>query len=544
MNWAYRRPPGEPQLTANYVATISDFLTNFSFSKSISFGVDPEFTHITPALLDRVWDQDNRKNELLWMMGNIGSIYGDVFVKVAYEPAWENTATGDINPGRVRILPLNPSFCFPEWHPHDKDRMVRFKMKYRFWSTSPQGARMVNTYVEIITDDYIQEFVNDKLIDSRPNPLGEIPVVHIANKPVAASPWGLSDIIDLIPLNRTFNEVSTDILDIINYHTAPVTIITGAKATNLERGANKIWAIPNKEARVENLTGGFDGIAPALELLDRIKLWMHEMSGVPENALGKEQEISNTSGVALAIQYMPTMLKYELKKTQYGNGFRKISQLSLKTLFLFEPSTTMYDQNTMGIMGDNQPPVISPADPQVYNIDIRFPAPLPQDQLVLLNEIQAKLMLELESKKGALQALGEQYPDEKLQELFQEQLDDTKMAAAKRLLSTHIDAVIAMMTGVLPEGAGTPLDGGETQEQTTRKPDGTKTTKTTETQPQLRGQDASGTGVLPQLPGIGDVTGAAGPDMTGQLLRDIISQAYGTKLAQRRIVSRGPDDNG
>ena len=45
-----------------------------------------------------------------------------------------------------------------------------------------------------------------------------------------------------------------------------------------------------------------------------LKLWMHEMTGVPQTALGQEQQISNTSGVALAIQYFPTMLCYNLKK--------------------------------------------------------------------------------------------------------------------------------------------------------------------------------------------------------------------------------------
>ena len=48
-----------------------------------------------------------------------------------------------------------------------------------------------NTYVEIITDETIEEYVNDQLIDQRPNPLGLIPVVHIANTPVPATPWGL-----------------------------------------------------------------------------------------------------------------------------------------------------------------------------------------------------------------------------------------------------------------------------------------------------------------------------------------------------------------
>lgn len=77
------------------------------------FKVDPAFTHITPALLDRVWNQDNRKDELLWGMGNLGSVYGDVFVKVAYEPPYVNDITGEPVNGRVRILPLNPSFCLP-----------------------------------------------------------------------------------------------------------------------------------------------------------------------------------------------------------------------------------------------------------------------------------------------------------------------------------------------------------------------------------------------------------------------------------------------
>lgn len=88
-------------------------MTNFTFSKSVNFGCDPEFTHIIPALLDRVWDQDNRKDELLWSIGNIGSVYGDAFIKVAYEPPYENVATGELMPGRVRILPINPSFCLP-----------------------------------------------------------------------------------------------------------------------------------------------------------------------------------------------------------------------------------------------------------------------------------------------------------------------------------------------------------------------------------------------------------------------------------------------
>lgn len=537
-HWAYRRAPGEPQITANYVAAFSDYLTNFSFGKSVMFQVDPSFTHITPALLERIWNQDNRKDDLLWGMGNLGSVYGDVFVKIAYEPAYENIATGEFENGRVRILPINPSFCYPEWHPHDKDRMIRFKLKYRFWSTAPEGTRMVNTYVEILTDQYIEEYVNDELIDRRPNPLGFIPIVHIANKPVAASPWGLSDIQDIIPLNRTFNELATDILDIINYHVAPITIITGAKAANLEMGANKVWALPQKDAHVENLTGGADGLAPAIEFMNMIKLWMHELMGVPQNAMGAEQQISNTSGVALAIQYFPTMLKYNLKKTQYGNGIRKISQMALKTLLFFEPEEAVYNPSTDGIMREGQPPVIDIWDQAIYNIEVMFPPPLPQDQLVVLNEIQAELALGLESKAGALRKLGEQFPDEKLQELFMEQMDDTKMAAAQRILTTQIDAMIIALTGIIPVDGGTPVPGNETEQTETKKPDGTKTSKTKTTEASVGSSSP-----MQPLPGLGDIAQAVNGSQAN-LMADLVTQAFGTKLPQRRIVSANENSPG
>ena len=118
------------------------------------------------------------------------------------------------------------------------------------------GTRGVNTYTEIITSDRIQEWVNDQLLPGgdRPNPLGVIPIAHCANIPVAGSPWGLSDVADIIGLNREYNEKALEISDIVNYHAAPITVITGAKAAQLDRGPRKTWTLP-KDATVQNLQG-------------------------------------------------------------------------------------------------------------------------------------------------------------------------------------------------------------------------------------------------------------------------------------------------
>ena len=508
-HWAYRRAPGEPQFAFNYVRALSDFITNFTFSKGVHFRSVPEYSHIIPALLKRVWEVDNTKENLLWEIGQQGSVAGDVFVKVAYEPAYADEA-GGLHPGRVRVLPLHPAHCFPEWHPHDKDRLLRFKLKYRFWGTAPEGTRQVFTYTEIMTDGVIEEYVNDELIDSRPNPLGTIPVVHIPNIRISGSPWGASDIADVIPLNREYNEKAIEISDILNYYSAPVTIITGAKMSNLERGANKVWAIPSEKAQVTNLEGGTSAIAPGLEYMERIKMAMHEMTGVPTNALGELQPISNTSGVALSITYQPMMQRYFMKKLTYGEGFQKINALVLKTLYIFEPNSVLYDPTTEGLIEEGQAPAVDPSDPLAYQTVVHWPQPLPVDKLIALNEIQMAMALNLESKRGALERLGEEFPDEKAEEIFEEMKQDLIEQAALNLFRAQADAYTMETTGLIPGPS----------------PDGQSSTPAPPP-PSEKGGSDGGAGAPP------------GPAVRPTLLdsdlqNQIVTLAFGTKLAQRR----------
>lgn len=511
-HWAYRREAGEPQITFNYVRAFSDFITNFTFARGVHFKTAQQTEAIIPALLKRVWEVDNNKESVLWEMGQQGGVSGDCFTKVAWEPGFEDSA-GQFHPARVRILPLNSAYCFPEWHPHDRERMIRFKLKYRFWATAPEGTRQVYTYTEILTDEVIEEYVNDELIDQRPNPLGVIPIVHIPNIRVSGSPWGLSDITDIVGLNREYNEKSAEISDIINYHAAPVTIITGAKASNLEKGPKKVWSVPQKEAQVFNLEGGTAAVGPAMEYLEGIKRAMHEMTGVPESALGQMQPISNTSGVALAIQYQPMMQRYNTKRMTYSLGFAKINEFVLRTLFTFQPETLVYDPSTEGILEEGQPPVLNPADPLVYQSEVSWPPPLPVDALIKLNEIQVKMALGLESKRGALADLGIEFPDEKVQEIFEELVQDAKEQGALDMIKAQIQSVILNLTGILP-GEGVPPSGASENESDT---DGGP------------GEQAPGP-QLGAMPLMGEITAEA----MNQMITDLVTQAYGTKMPQRR----------
>jgi hypothetical protein len=504
--YAYRREVGEPQFAANYVRALCDYITNFTFGKGVTFRTPPATSAVVPSLLKRVWEQDNRKESVLWEMGQTAGVTGDCFVKVAYEDPYVD-AVGRTVPGRVRIIPLNPAHCFPQWHEHDRQRMLSFKLKYRFWTTAPDGTRQVMTYVEKISETGIEEYVNDELIDSRPNPLGRIPIVYIPNNPVSGSPWGTPDIADIVALNREFNEKALEISDIINYHSAPITVITGAKVSQLEKGPRQTWTLP-KDARAENLSSLVDLSGP-LAFMDLIKRVMHEMTGVPEQALGQMQPISNTAGVALHIQYQPLMNRYNMKKLHFSSGFQRINELVLMTLFQKEPWTLEFDPRESSQPDEGALVVLDPNDPNTYETSVHWPPPLPVDVLVKLNEIMAKMNLGLESKRGALRELGEEFPEEKMAEIFAELLEDQKEQAALDLRQAATSMAVFLLTGMPPGGQG-PVDNAD------------GATVSSAGSPGDQGSPGQGLGVSPEVE---------------QIAADLVTKSYGTKLAQYRNPS-------
>ena len=463
---AYRREIGESQLTFNYVKALSDYITNFTFANGVHFD-SPEATRaVVPHVLKEIWEDHNDKGSILWETGQLGSVSGDVFVKVAYEPPPVDDRGKPIGEGRYRILPLNPAYCFPEFHPHDRKRFLKFKLKYKFWGTGADGTRQIFTYTELLTDESVEEYINDELIDQRPNVLGEIPIAYVPNQIVASSPWGLADINDIVALNREYNEKGMEVSDIINYHAAPVTVVTGAKASNLEKGPRKVWAIGSKDAKVQNLQMDTN-LAGPLGYMEMIKTAMHEMTGVPATALGQMNPVTNTSGVAIHMQYLPLMQKYKQKKIQYTKLYKRVNELILKTVAYHEPERLVYNPMVAGVPPDqdqmmylefdpNQP------DPVWFRSTVDWPSPLPMDELIALNEIQAKMQMGIQSKRGALKQLGEGFPDQKMQEVFEELLEDTKTQGALNLTSAQVAQIIMQATGMTPDGQPLVIPGTET----------------------------------------------------------------------------------
>jgi hypothetical protein len=239
---------------------------------------------------------------------------------------------------------------------------------------------------------------------------------------------------------------------------------------------------------------------------------MHEMVGVPETALGQAQQISNTSGVALSIQFQPLMNKWSQKTTQYGRGIQRINEIIILNLALKEPDALIWNPQLDGSLEVGEAQMLDPNDPLTYQNYVHFLPPLPLDKLIVLNEIQTKLSLGLESKAGALRAMGEEFPHEKLDEIRQELIADAKADGAVKLVQTQIENEIANLTGMLSGG----LNGQPTP---------------------LGAPGAPGAEGAPptMLPPVTDQASMAIGQAEQQLRIDLVTKAYGTTLPNRRV---------
>ena len=423
-------------------------------------------------------DRYARTVETKTFVQNRGPLVADVQMLASMMGIRTAVHDHSINPKQVRVTFYARTMTTAR---HLKDERVAYKgivwcprTKTGTWLARRNGGTYWtgNTYTELWAEDAYQSFVNDELLESNENPLGVIPVVQIANTKVPSSPWGLSDIQDITDLNRQYNETATLITDIIDYYGSPTTVIIGARANNLERGPKKVWAVPNEKAKIENLelNANLDG---PLNFLEQLKGLMHQLVGIPINALGDELNISNTSGVALSLQFLPLMNKIYQKNTQYRAGLQRLNALIIRVASIYEPLMMGIDPTRDPELEDGQYSMLDPMDPVTYLNTVEYASPLPIDILIALNEIQMKMMLGLESKEGALRILGEPYPAEKLQELIEELHQDALEQGALDLLNAQIKMFIMTATGMgidpqtgqiaPPEGgpAGSPGSGGQ-----------------------------------------------------------------------------------
>ena len=405
-------------LSFNYVRAFIDkvimfLLGNDAFSfhvKSLyTEQIDPEIEKNAEQLMMYHWTRSG-KESIAYEMLQMGSITGDLWVGV-------NWVNDDLEGDYCKVSVFDSRQCFPQFKNGDFSTLSSFMVRQVL-----DGQQLNRDNSQIVyklrvikyTPDTIETWYQDNVCieeakatkyeyQKAENPYGFIPVVHIKNKPNAESYYGISDENDILKINKIYNELGQQLKAVIDYHVTPTTVITGASARSLKRGLGQIWSGLPAEANVFNLGLDVD-LSAATNFMALLKTAMHELSDVPENALGKIQPISNTSAAALTITYHPLMQQANLKAIMYGSGIRLINKMMMREIQIMNPD----DERLQNILE------LNPDFMTECQIDPVFAYGFPKDKMDELQRAQLELQMKLGSRREIMERMGKQNIDELL----------------------------------------------------------------------------------------------------------------------------------
>ena len=340
-HWQFERPDEAPLVTINYAKLVADKAVSWMTRKGTEFDYSEATKAVVQPYLEEVWTY-NQKDIFTVDAVLTGVVTGDVFVMATHsEPTDAARRLNPYSDGRIKVDLLGSEQCFPTWDPLDTNVLTSIRIETIFYdhntrlrahddSHQQQGAGTINVrrFTQIITPDTIVEQYEGGIPMIRPNALGEIPVVHIKNLNVPRDFYGLSDLDPILSLQSELNEKATDNSDIIHYHAGPTTVVTGAKAGQIEKSANKIWSGLPAEARVQNLEMSTD-LGSIRDYIISIRQWLLEVSETPA-VLIEEPNVSNTSAAALHMMHQPIIDKTKRRLPLYQEGFTQINTLILK----------------------------------------------------------------------------------------------------------------------------------------------------------------------------------------------------------------------
>lgn len=355
---------GEKKVVFNFCKAISDKAVDFFISKG--FKSTSQKGHDDVAqVIDMIWDANNRST-VLRKLALPQSICGDGFLYVTVQT--KDEAGNDIpeSEWKVKLIPLDPFFVFPVFSKSEEGELSACLIQF---PEEKNEAGEVTFHTLYITPDKFIEKKGDQTISEGTNPFGRVNVVHFPNYEDPTSAYGQSDIVSVVPLNEEYNATANAIRRIIRYHAEPTTVIFGAKASKLEKGAKKVWSGLPTDARVENLAFTAD-LKSTYDYLGNIEEQIYKVASIPGVLFKPDRAMSHTSGAALKMTYEPLLELTDRKVQAFTAAARRVNRLILLAL---------------DFLGMEGAPALGEIEEIIRDIKPSFPDPLPYDETAQLD---------------------------------------------------------------------------------------------------------------------------------------------------------------
>jgi len=331
--WEGRERRGERRLIFNYARVFVEKITSYLMS-GIGFDIEPyddseeakDSAGRAEQAIYRVYAENHL--EQIDLETEIDcAVLGDACYKVIW----------DADDKRVRVTSPDIQGIYAWYAGDDMSRVWRIASRYQLsaeeveilYGTKPKGKTAV--VVEMWTDRDFELYLDNTLLESKPNPYGFIPFVVFPNLREPKKFWGVSDLPQIMESQRELNRAMSQLSRILELSGNPIAVLENVEESEdiaIRPGA--VWNIPEdaKAYLLDLLQGG--GVNLHINYINLIYRAIHDLSESPRSAFGGTER--DLSGVALEIDLQPLLQKVRRKRIIRTAAYNRRNEMILRLL--------------------------------------------------------------------------------------------------------------------------------------------------------------------------------------------------------------------
>jgi len=308
------------QLVFNYAKIAIDKVTSY-LAEGLNFACEPienqtsniknqkDTARAAEQVIYEVYAQNNLQ-ELDYETEVDTAILGDGCFKV----------TWDAQEKRIRVTSPDVNGLYAWWLGDDLSKVWQVASRYPLTKDElellyqKKTDKKTVTITEVWTVKQFTLFMDNEVLEDKPNPYGFIPFVIFPNLRQPKHFWGTSDIPPLRQAQRELNRALSQLSRILEVSGNPIAVLEGVEsAEEIKVAPGQVWTIPeeSKAYLLDLLAGG--GIRLHVDYIDMIYRCLHDISEAPRAAYGGIQR--ELSGVALEVELQSLLQKVRRKRT-------------------------------------------------------------------------------------------------------------------------------------------------------------------------------------------------------------------------------------
>ncbi len=405
VHWQGREKWGEKHLTFNYAKVFIDKITSYLMS-GMNFVVeaveDSDEAREKARRAEQVLHRINEENNLeqIDLETEIDcAILGDA----GYKVIWDTDAK------RVRVTAPDVQGIYAWWSGDDTSHLWRVASKY---SLSREEVEMLYsvkskakavTVVELWTDNDFELYLDNSLVDRKPNPYGFIPFILYPNLREPKKFWGISDLLQIMEPQRELNRAMSQLSRILELSGNPIAVLENVEESeDIAVRPGAVWNIPEdaKAYLLDLLQGG--GVGLHIDYINLLYRTMHDISESPRSAFGGAER--DLSGVAMEFDLHPLLQKVRRKRIIRTASYNRRNTLILKLV-------EKYQGEDFGN----------------YRLRVVWGPVLPQDRTRMVAHEQSLVQAGIHSRRRAMDEIGVKDPEAEFNRWLEERENILRM---------------------------------------------------------------------------------------------------------------------